>query len=55
MNVAGLYDLVFYDTPLGHMKGAFTGANSTRDGLISKAAEGTPFLDEIVSLRRFPR
>lgn len=34
----------------GHVKGAFTGADRSREGLISKANEGTLFLDEIDSL-----
>jgi len=47
LNVAGLDDNVFSDTLFGHKKGAFTGAESNRDGLITKAAGGTLFLDEI--------
>jgi two-component system response regulator GlrR len=31
----------------GHVKGAFTGANTSRQGLISLANEGTLFLDEL--------
>ena len=31
----------------GHIKGAFTGADQTRDGLIAHADKGTLFLDEI--------
>jgi DNA-binding NtrC family response regulator len=31
----------------GHVKGAFTGANSTQEGLFQRAREGTIFLDEI--------
>ncbi len=31
----------------GHIKGAFTGANSTREGAASRASGGTLFLDEI--------
>jgi two-component system NtrC family response regulator len=34
----------------GHVKGAFTGADSTRDGLIKEADGGTLFLDEIGEL-----
>jgi len=50
VNVAGLDDMVFSDTLFGHKKGAFTGADQTRDGLISKASNGTLFLDEIGDL-----
>jgi two-component system response regulator PilR (NtrC family) len=34
----------------GHRRGAFTGANSDRDGLFAAAQGGTLFLDEIVEL-----
>lgn len=34
----------------GHTKGAFTGANQARPGLIKSASKGTLFLDEIDSL-----
>jgi two-component system response regulator PilR (NtrC family) len=34
----------------GHRRGAFTGANSDRDGLFAAAEGGTLFLDEIVEL-----
>jgi DNA-binding NtrC family response regulator len=47
LNVAGLDDFMFSDTLFGHKKGAFTGADSKRDGLIATAAAGTIFLDEI--------
>lgn len=47
LNVAGLDDNMFTDTLFGHKKGAFTGAEVNRDGLISRAAGGTLFLDEI--------
>lgn len=50
INVAGLDDAMFSDTLFGHKKGAFTGADQYRDGLISKAATGTLFLDEIGDL-----
>ncbi len=50
INVAGLDDAMFSDTLFGHKKGAFTGADQYRDGLISKAAMGTLFLDEIGDL-----
>lgn len=50
LNVAGLDDTMFSDTLFGHKKGAFTGAEQPRDGLISRAAGGTLFLDEIGDL-----
>lgn len=50
VNVAGLDDTVFSDTLFGHKKGAFTGAEQPREGLISKAGGGTLFLDEIGDL-----
>jgi DNA-binding NtrC family response regulator len=50
VNVAGLDDNVFTDTLFGHKKGAFTGADQARAGLIEKASEGTLFLDEIGDL-----
>jgi len=50
VNVAGLDDNMFSDTLFGHKKGAFTGAEQSREGLISRAAGGTLFLDEIGDL-----
>ncbi|HEY5513355.1 MAG TPA: sigma-54 dependent transcriptional regulator [Geomonas sp.] len=50
VNVAGLDDSVFTDTLFGHKKGAFTGADETRAGMVEQAAEGTLFLDEIGDL-----
>lgn len=50
VNSAGLDDNVFSDTIFGHKKGAFTGADNDREGLISRAAGGTLFLDEIGDL-----
>ena len=50
-NVAGLDDTMFSDTLFGHRKGAFTGADHPRLGLIAQAAEGTLFLDEIGDLK----
>jgi two-component system, NtrC family, response regulator HydG len=50
LNAAGLDDNMFSDTLFGHKKGAFTGAEQTRDGLITRAAGGTLFLDEIGDL-----
>lgn len=50
VNVAGLDDNVFSDTLFGHIKGAFTGAEGERPGLIERAANGSLFLDEIGDL-----
>ena len=50
VNVAGLDDNLFSDTLFGHKKGAFTGADAPRKGLIEQAGEGTLFLDEIGDL-----
>lgn len=50
LNVAGLDDDMFADTLFGHRKGAFTGANEARHGLLKKAENGTIFLDEIGDL-----
>jgi len=50
LNVAGLDDHMFSDSLFGHKKGAFTGAEQTREGLIARAAGGTLFLDEIGDL-----
>ncbi|MBF0439678.1 MAG: sigma-54-dependent Fis family transcriptional regulator [Magnetococcales bacterium] len=51
LNVAGLDDNMFSDTLFGHRKGAFTGANENREGLIAAAAGGSLFLDEIGDLK----
>ncbi|PLX79709.1 MAG: two-component system response regulator, partial [Desulfuromonas sp.] len=50
VNVAGLDDNVFSDTLFGHIRGAFTGADRMRAGLIEEAAGGVLFLDEIGDL-----
>lgn len=50
VNAAGLDDNVFSDTLFGHAKGAFTGADRVRNGLIERAGGGTLFLDEIGDL-----
>ena len=50
VNVAGVDENTFYDTLFGHVKGAFTGADRPRSGLIEKAEGGTLFLDEIGDL-----
>ena len=50
INVAGLDDIMFSDTLFGHSRGAFTGADRDRKGLIDSAGGGTLFLDEIGDL-----
>lgn len=50
VNIAGLDDNVIADTLFGHKKGAYTGANDSRTGLVEKAKNGTLFLDEIGDL-----
>ena len=50
VNVAGVDDNLFSDTLFGHKKGAFTGADRDRRGLIEQASGGTLFLDEIGDL-----
>ena len=50
VNVAGLDDTMFSDTLFGHRAGAYTGADTYREGLAAKAADGTLFLDEIGDL-----
>lgn len=50
VNVAELDDTLFSDTLFGHKKGAFTGADAERPGLIGRAENGTLFLDEIGDL-----
>jgi DNA-binding NtrC family response regulator len=49
-NIAGLDDAMFSDSLFGHRKGAFTGADGDRGGLIERAEDGTLFLDEIGDL-----
>jgi DNA-binding NtrC family response regulator len=50
VNVAGLDDLMFSDTLFGHLRGAFTGADHARRGMVEEATDGTLFLDEIGDL-----
>lgn len=50
VNVAGLDDTMFSDTLFGHKKGAFTGAEEARAGMVEQASDGTLFLDEIGDL-----
>jgi len=50
VNIAGLDDNMFSDTLFGHARGAFTGAEEVRRGLVEQAGEGILFLDEIGNL-----
>ena len=50
LNVASIDDNAFSDTLFGHLRGAFTGAEMMRQGLIETASHGTIFLDEIGDL-----
>jgi len=50
VNVAGVDDNLFSDTLFGHKRGAFTGADMARKGLIEQTSGGTLFLDEIGDL-----
>jgi DNA-binding NtrC family response regulator len=50
VNIGGLDDLMLSDTLFGHRKGAFTGADQGREGLLTEAANGTLLLDEIGDL-----
>ncbi|HLP17772.1 MAG TPA: sigma 54-interacting transcriptional regulator, partial [Bacteroidota bacterium] len=51
INVASIDDAVLSDTLFGHLRGAYTGADQSRKGLIEEAALGTLFLDEIGDLK----
>jgi two-component system repressor protein LuxO len=50
VNCAAIPEDLMESELFGHMKGAFTGAVSTRDGAASRANGGTLFLDEICEM-----
>lgn len=50
VDCAALPESLVESTLFGHAKGAYTGADSQRDGLIKQSHQGTLFLDEIGEL-----
>ncbi len=47
LNCAGLSESILEDELFGHVRGAFTGANTEREGRFEHADDGTLFMDEI--------
>lgn len=50
VNCAGLPETLIESELFGYVKGAFTGADNGREGLMAKAKDGVLFLDEIAEL-----
>lgn len=50
VNCAAIPDTLFESELFGYERGAFTGANTSRQGLFEQASSGTIFLDEIGEL-----
>jgi two-component system response regulator PilR (NtrC family) len=50
LNCAAISDSIIESELFGHMKGAFTGADTRKIGLFEKANGGTLFLDEIATM-----
>ncbi len=50
VNIAGFDEAMLADALFGHRRGAFSGAERSREGLVARADNGTLFLDEIGEL-----
>ncbi len=50
VNCAAIPEGLIESELFGHVRGAFTGASASREGLLATAGEGTLFLDEIAEL-----
>jgi len=50
VNCAGIPETLIESILFGHMKGSFTGATGTKNGLISEAQGGVMFMDEVGEL-----
>ena len=51
INIACLSESLLEDEPFGYIKGAYSGANQNRDGIITAANNSTLFIDEIGDMR----
>ena len=47
MKIANLHESPARELAVGHIKGAFTGASYSKQGMFESANKGTVFLDEI--------